>query len=414
MSQSKAMLRRIEVNYAAAQSSYWLSMGAFSGFMALYLTFRGYNDTQIGMISSLISVLTIAFQLLISSFSDRRPDLPLKRTIALIYILVILLAVGLLALPLTLGILFLVYALGGGLLNTINGLLNALLMQYVNVGLPVRYGLPRGMASITYAFFSLLLGLLIEAHSPALLMPLFLIVAALGVVSVMWMPDVYTLSGVKVSAFVQEKGSSHSSYLQLLKGSPTFSLFLLSTVVVYMGAAGCLLFLVRVIEGAGGGSRELGIGMFVQAAVELPTMLLSARIFKKYRAQDLLSLSFFFYAVRALLLAVATSVGMVYAALALNIFCYGIYGVGSVLFVNSLLGPGEKVRAQGLVVLGGSLGGILSSLLSGILLDSCGLKPMLMISTGISVLGFLLMLWCRRLANQGAKGFDSKPQGMIG
>lgn len=407
MSHTRAMLRRIELNYGAAQSSYWLSMGAFSGFMALYLGFRGYNDTQIGLIASLISVLTISFQLLISSFSDRRPDLPLKRTIALVYIVAILLAVGMLALPMELGILFIVYALGGGLLNTINGLLNALMMQYVNIGLPVRYGLPRGMASIAYAFFSLLLGLLIEAYSPSLLMPLFLVVAALGVMSVMLMPDVYTLSDQPVSAFTRERSLGHRSYRQLLKSSPIFSLFLIATVVIYMGAAGCLLFLVRVIEGAGGGSRELGIGMFIQAAVELPTMLLSARIFKRFKAQDLLSLSFFFYVVRALLLALSTSVGMVYAALSLNIFCYGIYCVGSVLFVNGLLGPGEKVRAQGLVALGSSLGGILSSLFSGMLLDSLGLKPMLMISTAVSVIGFLLMLRCRQLAHKAEKGFDS-------
>lgn len=400
MSDHSKVRRRIELNYAAAQSSYWLAVCAYSSFSVLYLSFRGYSDTQIGMISSGISVLTISFQLLLSSFSDARPDVPLKRTIALLYMLAVSLAAAVAALPMPLALMALVFALGASFNSTISGLLNAQMMQYVNVGIPVRYGLPRGMASIAYALFALLMGSLIERYSPALLMPVYMLVAALGIVSIWTMPDVDQLSDRKASAFVQEKGTARSSYRQVLSRSPVFTLFLLASVLVYTGQSGSILFLVRVVQGVGGSSAQLGLGMFIQAGIELPVMLLSPLMLRRFKPQSVLAFSFFFYVLRALLLALANSIGMVYLALSLNCFCFGIYGVASVYFVNSLLPAGEKVRAQGLVVLSSSFGGIIASLFAGYVIDRLGLQAMLLLSTGLTTIGFLVMLLCRNRANR--------------
>lgn len=394
----KAILRRIEWNYAGAQSSYWLSMCSYSGFMAVYLAYKGYADTQIGLVASGVAVLTILLQLALSSISDARPNIPLKRTIALLYILAITMAVALASLPLGLGLMALVYAIGSSSNGTISGLLNAQMMQYVNVGIPVNYGWPRGVASIVYAFFALLLGGLIERYSPALLMPIYMVCAVLGIVTVLLMPDVYTLSDRKVSAFVRENGRAHTSYRELLRENTVFKAFLLASILVYTGQAGSLLFLVRVVENLGGTSRELGLGMFIQAAVELPVMMLSGRILKRFRVHDVLSFSFLFYLLRSLTLALAPNMAVVYIALSFNIFCFGIYGFASVYFVNSLLAAGEKVRAQGLVVLCSSFGGIVSSLFSGYVIDHWGLKTMLLLSAGLTAIGLLTMLRCRGMA----------------
>lgn len=392
MTGQKNALRRIEVNYAGVQSSFWMGVCAFGGFTALYLSYRGFNDTQIGMISSSVAVLTIIFQLLLSSFSDRRPDIPLKRSIAILYVLAIVMAGLLAAIPMPLAMMALIFPLGSGFNATINGLLNALMMQYVNAGIPVNYGWPRGIASIAYALFALLLGSLVERYTPALLMPIFMVVAAIGIVTVLMMPDVYTLSGRKAAPFIKEREGGQTSYRQMLSRAPVFSLFLLASVLTYTGQSGCFLFLVRVVESVGGGGKELGLSMFIQAGIELPIMLLSPVLLKRFKPHNVLTFSFFFYALRALTLALANSIGMVYLAMGLNFFCFGIYGVASVYFVNDLLPAGEKVRAQGLVVLSGSVGGIISSLFSGMIIDRWGLKTMLLLSALVAGMGFLVML----------------------
>ena len=59
---------RIEWNYAGAQSSFWIGHCALTGYTAVLLGVRGFSDVQVGLTSSLMSVLTIVFQLLISIF----------------------------------------------------------------------------------------------------------------------------------------------------------------------------------------------------------------------------------------------------------------------------------------------------------------------------------------------------------
>ena len=79
-------------------------------------------------------------------------------------------------------------------------------------------------------------------------------------------------------------------------------------------------------------------------------------------------------------------------------FCFGIFGFASVLFVNSIAGQQEKVRAQSLLSLcyTGGLGGILGNLLSGILIGPLGMDRLLILSAGLCMAGAAMMVLCTR------------------
>ena len=408
MTHARDMLRRIEVNYAGVQGTYWMAMCAFSSYMAVYLGHRGFGDTQIGITAGLIAAFNIAFQLFISNYSDANQQVPIKRIIAGLYVVAIVLVSVLHLVPMTAGLVMLAYALAGGFGNTINGLLNAQIMQYVNVGIPVQYGWPRGFGSITYAVSALLLGMLLEYNAPTLLMPVFMLCAALAIAAVMWMPEVYTLSDRRAALYAHETGMQHTTYRALLKRSPVFTMFLLSGILLYVGQAGSLLFLVRVVQHAGGGNGELGIAMFIQGGIEMPVMFLAPRIFKRFKPGKVLVFSMVFYFIKSLVLLGANTMATVYIAMGLSIFCFGLYGVASVFFVDALVLPGEKVRAQGLTTLCGSFGGILSNLMSGMILDLWGLKTLLAISSVVMAASLALMVMCWRMY-AGNKGFDRRP-----
>jgi PPP family 3-phenylpropionic acid transporter len=79
--------RRIEVNYAGVQSSFWLSQLAYTGFAAVFLASKGFSDTQIGVTSSLMSVISILFQLFTSSFSDMHNHIPIKKVMTVVFLL---------------------------------------------------------------------------------------------------------------------------------------------------------------------------------------------------------------------------------------------------------------------------------------------------------------------------------------
>lgn len=405
-------LRRIEVNYAGVQSSYWVAFCAFSGFVALYLGHLGFTDTQIGFTSALVSGFSILFQLLISSYSDNHSQVPIKRLIAFLHVIAMVLATLLLALPLEVGMALVVYAMAGGVLNSINGLMNAQIMQYINVGIPVQYGWPRGVGSIIYALFALLMGRLIGAYSPAILMPTFLILAAVCIVVVLLMPEVYTLSDQRAAIYVQEKGQQRTTYRDILGRSPAFRLFVVASILLYMGQVGSGLFLVKVVQHVGGGSGELGTAMFIQGGIELPALLLAPRFMKRFKTDDLLVVSLCFYFIKSLLLVIAGNMAGIYIAMATNLLCFGIYCVASVYFVDSLVLPGEKVRAQGLIMLCSSAGGIVSSLLSGVILDAWGLRTLLVLSSAILALALVFTVLCRR-ANR-LHPFDSASEPVVG
>lgn len=397
MTQSKMKLLGIETKYAGVQSSYWISILAFSGFMTVYLSYRGFNDTQIGLTASMISFLTISFQLFISNFSDAHQQVPIKKLVAGLYVTGIVLGTLLWQLPMAIPLMMVCYAAAGGFEYSIYGLLNAQVMQYTNAGIPVKYGWPRGVASVVYALLALLFGALAEQFSPAILMPIFLCASLLAILMVLLMPDVKILSTQWAPAYVQEKHQEHTGYREMLSGSPVFFVFLVASVTLYAGISPSMLFLVRVIQSLGGSSRQLGIAMFLQAGVEMPIMFLSPWLMRRFKPELILSFSFAFYLIKSLLLVFAPNMGLLYAAMGLSVFCFGLYGFASVYFVNKLVKPGEKVRAQGLLTLCGSFGGIIANLFSGMIMDAWGLKQLLILSSSIVSISFLLMITCRRM-----------------
>ena len=183
MQKAKPNTFKLEAQFAGMHSSYWLSLCAFSGFMAVYLSYYGFSDSMIGLTASLISIVTIFYQIGISTFSDNNPGIPLKRIILIIYLLILGL-VGVLALVrMPVIIMMLVYSLTGGLANGMPGLYNAQFVQFINAGLPMNIGWPRGVSAILYAFFAYFLGLLLESYAASILMPISLICIVIAIIS---------------------------------------------------------------------------------------------------------------------------------------------------------------------------------------------------------------------------------------
>ena len=390
-------LRRIEAVYGGVQGSFWLSVCAYSGFFTVYLSFRGLSDSLIGLTASITSLLAIALQLLVSSYCDANPQVPLKKTITT-GLFALLLFLGVAAwIPLPIALMILFYSLGAACGSSVNGLLNAQFMQLINAGLPLQFGWPRAMGSVFYAGCALLGGALIERYSPAALMPLFAAACILAIVIIQGMPDANRLPGRTPVIFPAEKGSQKIKLVHILKNSPVFTMFLGASVLIYMGQAASYLFLVRVVQQAGGSGKQLGIAMFLQAFSEVPMMMVAPLLQKHFRPISLLIVAFFAYFIRSFLLMVAGSITVVYIAVLFNMFCYGLYGISSVYFVDSLSHAGEKVRTQSLTVLSGSVAGIVSSLVSGLVLESFGLPAMLVMLTFVTFLGFILMLVCSRM-----------------
>lgn len=382
--------KRVERHYAAVQGTYWAANCSLRGLTAVFLSYHGLTDGQIGYTSSLIYFCTITLSLLLSAWADRHPLSPLKRTVSALFLLALAAAGVLYLLPLPVLLMMVVYALDCCFHNCADSILNALMMQYVDNGIPARYGWPRGVGSITYATMAWVLGILMERYTPNIILPVFLLMCGLSLVAILTLPD----PGPRK---LRESGRK-VSYIEMLRSNPTLVLLLCACILAGMGQCAGSTFLIRVVEKLGGTSEELGLAMFIQAGVELPAMFASSWLLKRFSARVLLTLSFCAGGLKMLMLALVPSLPLLYGVMAFSVFCFGIFGFASVLFVNSIAGEQEKVRAQSLLSLcyTSGAGGILGNLLAGALIGPLGVSNLLLVSACLCACGAGVMLLCLR------------------
>ncbi len=287
MQPGKSKTFKIEAMYAGLQSSYWLGVCTFTGFMAVYLGFYGFSDTLIGFTSSLISIITVVFQLFVSSYADKHPHIPIKRTAALIYLGILALVALLALVPLPIILMLIVFSLAGGLINAMPGLYNALIMQFINLGVPINLGWPRGVSAVMYALAAFFLGLALERFSAAILMPLCLAMFFVALFFALKMPGTEAV----LTRPVTLASSGHTSLRHLLGSNQVLQLFLLASVVMNAGQSNTLLFLPRIIFSAGGSQRDLGLALFIQVGAEMPGMLLTPWLLRRLRARAILTVA---------------------------------------------------------------------------------------------------------------------------
>ena len=180
---------RIDANYAAVQGSYCAGMCALNAFTAVYLLFKGFSNTQTGITASLISLSAILVQLFVSNFADSHANIRLKKIVLVLYLITIAGCTVLWLLPLPVAFLIIAYCIASASQRSIMGLLNAMMMQFANLGLRVNYGWPRGVCSILFALSAFIMGMLIETYSPNIIMPITIGLVIIGIISVMVMPN---------------------------------------------------------------------------------------------------------------------------------------------------------------------------------------------------------------------------------
>jgi len=393
--QSRQTLK-IETLFAGVYSSYWTAAAAFSGFMAVYLSFYGFSDTLIGLTASAVSLAAIVFQLSVSSFSDARPRIAIKRVISAVFFAFLALVAVLALVPMPLVLMLLVYAVAGGLSSTLPTLFNAQVVQFLNRGIPLSFGWPRGISSVAYALAAFFLGRLLETASPRILMPVCLVLSVVAIAVVLAIPRPEQEEGDDAIPFLAQPAPRLSLW-RLLASNPVLQLFLLSGFFLGAGQSNVSLFLTRIVEAGGGGKAELGTAMFIQAGVEMPAMLLTPFLLGRFRARAILSFSLIAYVLKHFIVFAAGSLAGVYLAMAVNVLCFGLYGVTSMFFANDIVRDNEKVRAQALVSATGAVSALLGNLTAGWVVDTFGIGTLNLLCLLLQAAAFALMLLCAGL-----------------
>lgn len=341
--------RFLTSHYAWIQGCYWMAYCILLSFSSVYLLDQGFSNTQIGLLLGLSGLLTALLQPFVGARADHLKVLSLGQFAALLILAMLLCTGGLLLLPgqAVQGGLFLSLLI---LLQLLTSLLYALGMGCVNQGMPLNFGLARGVGAGSYALASTLCGSAAAAFSP--------------------------------------------KCIPVLLGGATL-LLLAGVVLLYTSHNILMSFPYQIVQYLGGGSGEMGTLLTLQGLMDIPAMVLFSLLLRRaasWRWVRLAGLSFFLH---ALLTWLAPSVFFLYGIQIFETTGYALYAVASVYWVNDMTAPADRVQGQTYFTMANTLGIVLSSFLGGFLLDTAGTGPTLAFSTvtggtGMGILWIML------------------------
>ena len=382
-------LRRLDWHYIAMQMGFWAMFAAIVAYQTALLLERGFTNGEAGLMTSVRCLAGIVFQPLLGGFADRYPGVPLKGIVGVSLVLSLAAGVWYWAEPaMGLAQTALVWVVIGGLGVSSYPLMDAMAVQFINDGVPIRYSLGRGLGSLAYAVVCVLLGLQVGQWGVETTLVTFLLLTAAEIALVFTYPTWHPKAPAEGRAAAERPQSA----LSLLRSNPRFTLMLAGVLFGLTAVLPLSNFLVNVILSRGGTAADLGLAMFLMGGFELPAAFLFPRLLRRLGSGRILVLSMFFGTLKGVALLLTWNLAGVLLCQPLQMLGYGLFTPASVYFVNESVPPADRVRGQTIMMVASNgLGGMLGGMLAGFTLDLGGANWML---AGCVACGCVSVLLC--------------------
>lgn len=385
--------KMLAFRYTLLQGTFWTSFAVFWGFAAVYLQYKGFTNTQIGTVMSSGTFISIILQPILASISEKHRNVKPQNVAAAVGILITIGTLLLLFTSSKLVIVAVVYAFTGGLCISIPSLFNTIGLSYINQGIPINYGLSRGIGSVTYAIMALFLGMVIEKTSPDIIIPIFLVLAVIMALILISLTNKITESD-KYDWGTQIQESDKKGFLFFISHYKKFMSLIVGIVCLFAGHNIINTYMVSIVEYVGGNNSHLGFTVGLAALVELPTMLMFCKLARKCSVGKLLKISALFFTLKAFVISIAPNIQIILLAQIFQVGGFALFIPASVYYVNQVID--KEHHSTGQAVLGVAtmgLGGALGNILGGKLLDMGGVRFMLHQAVAISLVGLIIMLF---------------------
>ena len=367
-------LRRLDWHYIAMQMGFWAMFAAIVAYQTALLLDRGFTNGEAGLMTSVRCLAGIVFQPLLGGFADRHPRVPIKGIVGVSLAFSLAAGVWYWAEPaMGLAQTALVWVVIGGLGVSSYPLMDAMAVQFINDGMPIRYSLGRGLGSLAYAVVCVLLGLQVGQWGVETTLVTFLLLTAAEIALVFTYPTWHPHAPA-----AQAEQARPQSALSLLRSNPRFTLMLAGVLFGLTAVLPLSNFLVNVILSRGGTAADLGLAMFLMGGFELPAAFLFPKLLRRLGSGRILVLSMFFGTLKGVALLLTWNLAGVLLCQPLQMLGYGLFTPASVYFVNESVPPADRVRGQTIMMVASNgLGGMLGGLLAGWTLDAGGANWML-------------------------------------
>jgi PPP family 3-phenylpropionic acid transporter len=385
--------KSLTIKCAGLQGIYWMSFCSIYSFASVFLLAKNFENQQIGFLLALSNIISVILQPTIGSVVDKTTKISLKSIISYIAFINIVLLGGLILVSGNMVVNAILYSGIVTLTLTVQPLLNSLIFEYINEGNDINYGVTRGIGSISFAFISFILGLLLNRYHPY-----FLLFVCAGLFSsllllVQTFPMTEAQKRQKILLVRSDTKIVSSDIFSFVKKYDRFFSFLLALCFLFIFHTITNTYLVQIMGHLGGKDSDFGLSLTIAAVCELPAMLSFGYLASKFKSGMLLKVAGCFYVVRSLLFLLSTTVLMINVAQLFQGLSFAIYVPASVYYVNELMKIEDRIKGQTFIVGATTLGSVFGSILGGWLLDHVSVSAMLMVGAAAAAIGCLLLFY---------------------
>lgn len=377
--------------YYVIQGSYWMSICVASNYAAFYLQSRGYTNSQLGLILALGNIAGFLLSPGLASLIDRSKRVGIFHCLWLLLGAQALLLMLFALVPGKSLVISLAYGLYMAVVVAVNPLNTELCFQLTRWGYPVSYSPARGIGSLCYALMALILGQLSLRLGAGMLPYAGLICLLCQALPLLYLCRLMAGNG-------QQEGSGQSKQAQglslgaFIKSNPRFSILMLGLALTFFSYNIYDYFLINIARSVGGDTGDLGGISAFKAMMEIPVMLMYVRLTRRYRCSSVICLSSLAFVAKSGALALAGSVGGLYAANLLQTLSFALMIPAMVQYVNLVIDPKDSAKGQAIANGMMTLGAVFASLIGGSLYDTLSVRSTLAIGTLIALAGFVITL----------------------
>ena len=374
--------RSLTAAYAAVQAIFWMSICVSLSFAAVYLQGLGYTNAQLGVILAVGNLLGAALGPAFSALIDRG-----RRVTAAGLLPPILAAQALALLPLLLSpvrgaVTASAYTLYIAFCLCANSPILKLYVDVTHRGGRIDFGVARAMGSLAYVLISALLGVLVERVS-ILMLPY----TGLALCALQFLSCARLLRGGASGSGAPAAAERGSSLPEFIRQNPRFCVLLLGMILLFFAHNTLNNFFINIARNVGGDTSTMGWLNAFMAAVEIPVMLLFARLRGNRSGASILRFSFVFFTLKFLAVALAPNIPTLFAALLLQAPSFALYASAIVDYTDEAVAFRDSAKAQSLVYSMTTLGSVLASIVSGRLLDAVSVTQTLLVATAVCAAG---------------------------
>lgn len=355
------------------------------GFGNPILTDLGFSSAHIGILFSASMLFGILLQGEISIFVENKKIITITQALQIEAFISILLGIIMIIFSSNMFVTSIIFVVSLSVSTAGLPTLAALCIDGINAGKNINFGFARAMGSIGYSVLGFAGGVFASYFGTLALFYIYIILNICLFIMIYFYPK-YRYENLKIT-------NSADSIFLMIKNNKKLLIVLIAIFLIFFSHNIINNFLNEIMNYVNADQVQYGVAIGMSSFLELPTLIFFGFIIKRFTALNLLKISGIFMTLKVVIETLSYNFTGVFIAQFTQPFAYALFTPAIVYFVNDIVKPDNRIKAQLLIGIASmGIGGCLGNLIGGILVNYLGIKLTLIISSLISLLGAIIFI----------------------